>query len=982
MIHLNAKTDYSFMKGFGSPQQWYERCKAMGVDTLGIADINSTWGHVPFSKTFNDVKLLLGVQVAVVPLLNKEREHGLVTLIANDSVGLGMLYEAMSLAHQQMYYRPRLKWSQLNDLKDHCEVIVNECSLGDFVDFAKLGFGFVGVGSKPGHMRHAFDEFPCVAAPSPCFPSVDHREAFELIGAISEGQRFGDGAGAGFHMMTRAEFEGVLRGQNIDSREEWFKNAGLLAGRCDATVPQATNIKPRSEYTLARLAERGAARRGIDLEGAYGARLRHELSVIEDKSFGDYFLFVEDVVTWAKTKMFVGPCRGSSGGSLLCFLLGITELDPLKYGTLFERFLDVGRSDWPDIDIDFPDAKRDLVFQYLRETYGDNHVARLGTVSKFGGKSAINDTGKAFGVAYTTTRDLGRATESVDVPLSVLFKNMPDDLQPLLDNNPEILKAALIDGHPRHHGVHAAGVCVTNEPVTNFGVLNREGTISLDLKAAEAVNLLKLDALGLRTLSVIEDCCEQVGIEPTSLYDLTFGETEHDHRGDLLSVFDLFNKDQVTGIFQFEGTAVRALMREISVEKFDDLCALTSLARPGPLVGGAAANWCARRSGQVDFEYAHSALEAITSETFGTIVYQEQAMEIVRTLGGFDDLEVNGFRRAVGKKDPAALAAYRDTFLDTAIEKMGEEPANDLWDEMCEFGSYAFNKSHAVAYSMISYQCAYLKSCYPMEFAVAQLRCSASEESGKALLRELIVEGHEIVHFDYTRSEDDWSIQDGKLYGGFLAVKGVGKKTAQTLMEKRQADPENWLENLTPAQREKLKKPFNTPWSDINRRGKQYKEYYDDPDAMGVRGPILRLDQIPEEKGQYCFIATLTRRQLREKTDAGTGKVVKDKPTFLNLYWEDDTGECGSTISRFKYPIMGEPLMEIPDAEGRDYLVRGTIINEGRKWFFIDKLKELSDDSRISRTPARQGQADQGAISRTKKAKRQNSRRKPVRPSS
>jgi len=951
MIHLNAKTDYSFMKGFGSPEQWYERCKEIDATAFGVADLNSTWGHVPFTKVFKDVKLLLGVQIAVVPALTKDQKHGLVTLIAKDSVA--PLYEAMSLAHTQMYYRPRLTWKQLHDLKGHCEVIVNECSLGDFVDFEKLGFGYVGVGPRPGHMIHAIRDggFQVVAAPSPSYPSIDHRRAFELVGAVSQGIRFGEGGGDGHHMLRRSELEAVWETVGLGYGEEiWFENALQISELCNATVPMATNIRPRDRTDLRVLAERGAHMRDVDLTGAYGERLERELNIIEDKAFGDYFRFVADVVAWAKERMFVGPCRGSSGGSLVCYLLGITELDPIKYGTLFERFLDQGRSDWPDIDIDFPDTKRDQVFEYLRETYGPDHVARLGTISKFGGKSAINDTCKAHGIEYNVMRDVGRAAEGINVPLSVLWNNMPDDLQPLLDANPLIKEASLIEGHPRHHGVHAAGVCVTNEPVTNFGVLNREGTISMDMKVAESINLLKLDALGLRTLSVIEDCCEQVDVEPARLYELSFEDDK---------VFALFNKDQVTGVFQFEGTAVRTLMREVNVENFNDLCALTSLARPGPLVGGAAAKWCERRSGEVDFEYAHPALEAITSETFGTIVYQEQAMEIVRSLGGFDDIEVNGFRRAVGKKDPISLGGYREKFLDSAINKFsqvfpvnkldpdyekdslkyGEEKANTLWDEMCDFGSYAFNKSHAVAYSMISYMCAYLKVEFPLEFATAQLRNALSEDQGKALLRELVVEGYEIIPFDHAKSEADWSIQERKLYGGFTAVKGIGIKTAHTLMEKRLLDPDGWLEDLTPAQRDKILRPFNTPWDDLNRRGKQYASYYEG--KMPINGKVLRLDQIPEEKGTYCFIGTLTRRQLRTKTD-DEGKALADKATFLNLFFEDDTGDCGSTINRLKYPLMGAPLMEIPDAEGRDYLVRGTIINDGRKWFFIDKMQELS----------------------------------------
>jgi len=941
MIHLDAKTDFSMMRGFGTPSEWHTRALELGVGAFGIADYASTWGHIPFSKAFTDVKLLLGVQVPVVDKLFKDQKHALVTLIAKSDQGLQMIYERMTLAYQQRYYRPRLTWAQLGDLKGHVELIVNECSIGDFVDFEKLGFGYVAAQPSPGAMRHAFDEFPIVAAISPTFPEPKHREGYELIRSVADARPFGDGGGGGYHMLRRSELEAMWQQIGLEPKEEWFENAGKIADGCVARVQRASNIKPRVEDTLDVLAAAGAKARGISLEGAYGLRLQRELSIIRDKAFDDYFLFVADVVAWAKERMFVGPCRGSSGGSLLCYLLGITELDPLKYGTLFERFLDISRDDWPDIDIDFPDTKRDLVFEYLRDKYGEDHVARLGTISKFGGKSAINDTGKAVGLAYNVTRDVANGYE--DGPLTKFFEAPPDSLKPVLDEHPAIKKASLLDGRSRHTGVHAAGVCVTNEPITHYGVVDHNGTLSMDMKVAEGNGLLKLDALGLRTLSVIEDCCEQADIKPDLLYRLSYDDD---------AVFGLFNRDHVTGVFQFEGTAVRTLMRQITVEKFDDLCALTSLARPGPLVGGAAANWTKRRSGEVDFEYAHSALEETTADTFGTIVYQEQAMAIVRSLGEFDDVEVNGFRRAVGKKDPVALGGYRGTFLDSAIDKMGEDEANELWDEMCEFGSYAFNKSHAVAYSMISYQCAYLKLHFPKEYAIAQLRNAASEEQGKALLRELVAEGHAIVPFDHRRSEADWSIQDGKLIGGFTAVKGVGHKTAATLMRIREEEGENWLDTLTPAQRDKLTKEFNTPWDDLNRRGKMYAHLYEAPDLHGIAGPILTLDMIPEERGNYCFIATLTRRQPRTKDD-GT--------QFLNLYWEDDTGNAGSTISRFKYPTMGVALMEIPDAEGRDFLVRATIINDGRKWFFIDKFKELDDnDRRDKRTPADAGTSEAG----------------------
>lgn len=949
MIHLDAKTGHSFMRGYGSPDAWLSRCEELGVSALGVADYGSTWGHVPFRNKFkgSDVKLIYGVQVAVCTTLDKDPRHGLVTLLARSDRGLDLLYEIMSLANEQTYYRPRLTWKQLADLKGHCELIVNECSLGDLINFERLKFGYVGVHPKQSHMHRVLGEFKCVATGSPVYPRVEDREGYELVQAISDGHRIGEVESTGFHMMRRGEYEATLRGLGIEPKDAWFKVAAKIAKECNADIASAT-LPEVSGPTVETLAKRGAKTRGIDLKKEpYKSRLEHELSIIKEKGFEPYFQFVADLVIWAKKRMFVGPARGSAGGSLLCYLLYITELDPLRFGTLFERFLDPTRSDYPDIDVDFPDDQRDSVFEYLRGKYGEEHVARLGTVSKFGGitagkysgKSAINDTCKAYNVPYAVMRDVGKAYDGVNLSLPDFFETPPSEIETILETHPSIKKAALLDDTPRHTGVHAAGVCVTTEPIKRFGVVDRQGVISLDLDAAEKVGIIKMDALGLRTLSVLADACDQIKKDPATLYDLDYDDKK---------VWDVFNKDLVTGVFQFEGNAVRGLMKNMEVDRFDDLCALTSLARPGPLIGGAAENYVQRRGGEIDWDYEHEALEPHTKETFGTIVYQEQAMSIVRDIGEFDIGEVNKFRKAVGKKDPAALATFRDKFVANATKVMGEDKANDIWDEMCEFGSYAFNKSHAVAYSMVSYFCAWFKAYHPVEFAVAQLRNAADDDQAKALLRELEKEGYKFVPFDPMLSEVEWSIKDGVLIGGFTSVKGVGKKTAAKMLELRDEHGEGWLDELTEAQRNKLTGDFNTPWHELNRFGKLYSELYDDPISYrseaiprGARGPIYRIADIPDEKGTFTFLGRLTRRQPRTKTDAN-GKEVGE---FCNVYFEDDTGSVGCTIARKKWPSF-KWLMD-DNYDGFDFIVKGADINgDGRKWLFIENMIQLGDDDR------------------------------------
>lgn len=923
MISLNNRTAYSFLRGYGLPEQWQERCEQIGVEALGVADYCSVWGHIPFSKIAT--KVLYGVQVPVVNRLEKDPRHALVSIYARKDIS--QINEALTLAYTQTYYRPRLTWSQLADFD--VEIVVDDCPLTEIANFAKLERGYLGLGPYPSLLHKAAPEFDCVLANGAKYPFPEDKEAYNILNSISQGHRIGEVETDEIHLLRVSEHEALFRQFGIEPQECWIQNSKKIAENCNAQIKRATNL--RLEGDIERLAVQGAERLGIELTGAYQERLQRELSAVRDKDFDSYFLFVADLVDYARGHMLVGPGRGSAGGSLLCYLLGITNVNPLEHGTLFERFIDVGRSDYPDIDVDFPDNKRELVFQYLADKYGKEHVARLGTISKLGGKSAINDVAKAFGIPYAVARDVGRGYEGLSVPLPVYFKNLPDELQTVVNEHPDLVKAGLIDGMPRHSGVHAAGVVVTNEPVTDFGSVSQEGVISVDLHTAEDVNLLKMDALGLRTLSVLEDANKNIGQDLTQL-------TLDDPR-----VYQVFNDDHVTGVFQFEGQAVRGLMKRMKVERFDDLCALTSLARPGPLVGGAAENYVARRAGEVDWDYLAPPLEAHTKETYGTIVYQEQAMSIVRDLGGFDPIEVNKFRKAVGKKDPETLGNFREKFLEKAAPQIGSRKADDLWDEMCEFGSYAFNKSHAVAYSMISYWCAWFKAYHPLEFALAQLNNAADDAQGKAILRELNEEGYEYVTFDAHKSSTNWSVIDGKLYGGFTSVKGIGQRTAEKMIEIRDEFGEDWLCQLTDAQRNKLETNDNTPWDDLNRMRRWYHEIYDSPREYrseslpkGLSQSVLTIDEIPDQKGTYIFIGKMLRRQMRQN------KAGKD---FCNLYFEDDTGDVGCTINQFKWRQFTW-LME-DNYDGCDFVVKGNIINEdGRKWLFIENLVQLQNDDR------------------------------------
>jgi hypothetical protein len=326
-------------------------------------------------------------------------------------------------------------------------------------------------------------------------------------------------------------------------------------------------------------------------------------------------------------------------------------------------------------------------------------------------------------------------------------------------------------------------------------------------------------------------------------------------------------------------------------------------------------------------------------------------MSITRDLGGMDWQDVNSLRRAMSKSlGEEFFNQYRDKFLKgTRARDIEDKTALAIWNEMCTFGSWAFNLSHAVSYALVSYWCAVLKAHWPLEFAVAHLRRAASDDHVLRLLRELDKEGYDIIPFDIENSEASWSTKAGKIYGGFTAVKGIGDKTAKAMIEKRAADPDNWVDNLSPAQRARLLAPNNTPWHNIKRLHTDYGDLYSDPDnyrsdqlPAGVTGPIVNIEDIPEKAGGYCFIATLKVRNLRDLNETQSlakrnGQVVRHNNLFLNLQFEDDTGSILATINRWNYPKFGKELMET-DSDDKDFLIRGRIMEDGRRKINIDKL--------------------------------------------
>lgn len=929
MMHLNCRTSYSFQRGYGDLEDWRKRSQEIGIP-FAIADYCSTFGHPTFAG-----HALLGVQLPMVGVLDKSPQHGLASVYATDELGLAALYELVTLANKQHYYRPRVTFQQAwEHMEGHGFLVLDAANMEMLNEWSKVGFGALAVTTEPTLLSKAAGEFASIVAQGAQYPGPEHRELHRVASATGAGHRQGEYGVDGSHMLSRTDLDRVLRSTHHDLNLDalWDRTEQVTYGLEPIKIPQAPLIQPHGLPSLDEMIKEGIKDRFFtgQMPVEYEERLALELEVIRDKSFEDYFRFVADVVGWAKRRFLVGPGRGSSGGSLVCYILGITDVDPIQHDLLFARFIDPGRPDLPDIDVDFPDIRRDEVFNYLRKKYGADHVAKLGTISRWKPLSAINDVARVHRVSRDDLRPLRDAADGIAVPVrNVLDWDGP---RMVLSKHPEMALIADLENKPRHSGVHPAGIVLSERPITNFGSVSNAGVLSVDLDGAESVGLLKFDALGLRTLTVIERAMALAGLEPSDYHNILSECT--DATGDAEVYENIFQQDRLTGIFQFEGHAVRELAKRIKVDCFSDLCALTSLARPGPLNTGQAAKWCSLRMGEIEPDYGQ--LYDLAPETFGMLVYQEQTMKVVRELAGFDEIEVNKFRKAMGKKIPEAMAAMREAFVAGYVHvNWPKEPdvgtAEDIFDMLDEYSGYAFNKSHAVAYSKLTYLTAWLKHHYPLQFVCAQLTSMDDDQKTKALLRDLVAEGHEYVPFDLEKSDINWSIVDGKVYGGFTAVRGIGKKTAEACVKMRAADPVNWTKQLTPAQRNKILSPYNTPWHDLTRMGEVYGAAYKDPKRIKVHERLWMIDDIPEEKGKYVFLGKLVRAVEREKTE-------NDK--FINLFFEDDSGECGCTINRFK--AAGYRYLLEPDALDKDYLVRADIISDGRKWFFLSKIREIS----------------------------------------
>lgn len=877
---LRVRTGFSFKRAYGHLDDVIERLKEINATAAGIVDAG-TWGHVKYEEAMKKAGLvpMFGAEVPIITEGSEYKPKAWV--LARDTRALYRMTSKVERNGGVSYV----------ELAHSREGLIR--FMGGAINATHGAFDYVDI--NPASITHAFKavryarrfNIPMVLTSYNDMPDYRHEsDAYAWEVRQSVGPRIISDIDA-----LREHLSEVMTAEEF---EEAFQNTHKVALQLKGVSLQKAPLIELEGDMVAEAREGMRERLALghikEWTPEYEARFNSEIEIIKAKAFDSYFLCVADLIRFAKKKMLVGPARGSSAGSLICYLLRITEVDPIKYSLLFYRFIDISRSDFPDIDIDFADTKRYMVFDYLKEKYGEQNVSKLGNVSFLKGLSTLEKVRQKFALPFSATDQV--KSSLVDYPEGdPRYGFAVQDTISQTEAGREFGRrfesaaacASAIEVHPSHSSVHAAGIIVCNDPISDYATVTADGVAQIDKRDAEKLNLLKIDALGLRTLGVIDDAnC----VTHDELYALEPVDP---------ACFKMLDEDKVGGLFQFEGDAVRSITRQMTIDRFDQIDHITSLARPGPMSSGMANAYIKRANGKESVTYDIPQLRPILESTHGVIVYQEQIMSIVKDVAGFDWEQTSSIRRAMGKKMGEEYFNKKlEEFVDGCAKTSGvaRDAATKIWQQMRTFGAYGFNRSHSVSYGLVTYWTLYMKVYHRLEYAAASLRAAKDDEQVYAILRELASEGVPYTPMDPDYSETNWMVAAGRLVGGIQNAKGYGPVTALKYIEKRR------LGMITDKDRAKLAKA-EVKFSDIAEARTRWGWAYDDPTAIGVTSgnPIVTIKEV-RERDDCLIIVKLRKKSLEDENDPvrqkrrvenGKAEKYRGASQFLDMHCVDDS---------------------------------------------------------------------------------------------
>ena len=837
--HLHVHTEYSLLDGSSKIKELVSRAKELGMDSLAITDHGVMYGVIDFYRAAKaaGINPVLGCEIYVAPGSRFDREagnakesryHHLVLLAEND-IGYANLVKIVSRGFTEgFYYKPRVDYDVLEEYNEGI-IALSACLAGSIPSFLRRGLydeakqeayrlqGIFGENNfflelqdhgipdqktvNQGLLRlHQETGIDLVATNDVHYIYDSDAEAHDILLCIQTGKKVSDTdrmryEGGQYYLKSAGEMEALF-----PYAKEAIENTHKIAERCHVEIEFGDYKLPHfdvpegetSESYLRKLCKEGLYKRYPKEQAEQlEERLNYELDTISTMGFVDYFLIVWDFIKYAKDHGIpVGPGRGSAAGSLVAYSLNITDLiDPIKYNLLFERFLNPERVTMPDIDIDFCYERRQEVIDYVTRKYGADHVVQIVTFGTMSARMVIRDVGRVLDLPYAYVDSVAKAIPmELGITIAKAMKMNPE-LRAMYETDDSAKKlidmAMRLEGLPRHTSVHAAGVVISPKPVDEFVPLSRasDGNITTQytMVTLEELGLLKMDFLGLRTLTVIQNAIHGA----FDVHDIDYNDKE---------VFDMISSGHTEGVFQLESAGMKNFMKELKPHSMEDIIAGISLYRPGPM--DFIPKYIEGKNNQDNIQYDCKELEPILAPTYGCIVYQEQVMQIVRDLAGYSYGRSDQVRRAMSKKKADVMEKEKNYFIygneEIGVEgciKRGipEEVAIKIFDDMTDFAKYAFNKSHAAAYAVVSYQTAYLKCHYPVDF-MAALMTSFMEHTGK--ITEYIMNcrkmGIEILPPDINEGEYRFTPYEGNIRYGLAAIKGVGRPVIDEIVAERE----------------------------------------------------------------------------------------------------------------------------------------------------------------------------------------------------
>jgi DNA polymerase-3 subunit alpha len=839
--HLHNHSHYSLLDGLSKIPDMVGRVQELGMDSVALTDHGAMYGTVEFYKAAKKagVKPIIGVEAYVSRRKHTDKQPRVdanpyhLVLLAESYEGYLNLIQLTTTAHLEgYYYKPRVDKELMRKFSKGI-ICLSACMAGELAEailegnmkkaekIAREHLDIYGEGNYFLEMQHhpGFKEqqlinkgirelhektgIPMVITRDAHYVNPDDREAHDVLLCVQTGKTITD--------TDRMEMDGEIALCSADEiaggfpeDAEAMTNTVRIAQRCNVEITLGEIQLPKFEVPeghgtedqyLRELAEEGLKERYPEITPELTERFEFELGVMERMGYAAYFLIVQDFVNWAKDhEILVGPGRGSAAGSLVAYSLRITDLDPIKYGLLFERFLNPDRISMPDIDMDFADDRRGEVIDYVTKKYGADHVAQIITFGTMLSRAAVRDTGRALGYTYAEVDQVAKL-----IPQGKTLASAIDSVPEVRDvyrQDPKVARlldmARRLEGVVRHSSVHAAGVVISKEPLISYTPVQRaakgENTLvtQYSMGPIEDLGLLKMDFLGLANLSILGnalDIIEATTGEKVELENLPLDDPK---------TYELLSKGETTGIFQLESAGMKRYLKELKPSVFDDIIAMNALYRPGPMAN--IPDFIARKHGKQKVAYTHPLMEEALKETYGVIVYQEQLMQVSKDMAGFTGGEADYLRKAMGKKIPEMMAEARKKFVDGALQKgVSTEIAQKVSDDMEAFAQYAFNKSHAACYAMIGYQTAYLKAHYPSQYLAALLTSDQGDTEKVAFVvdeaRRIRIK---VLPPSVNESFRDFGVvkESGDIRFGLGAIKNVGVGTIAEIIKARKATGE------------------------------------------------------------------------------------------------------------------------------------------------------------------------------------------------